>query len=87
MAQQFPVKVRKGDDVREVTTPAALVDWKFRGYQLESGDPIPRAVQFDPSEHSAAEVNEYLLAADTDEYNRVAELEKAGKNRSTALPA
>lgn len=87
MAQQFPVKVRKGDDVREVTSAGALVDWKFRGYTLESGDQIPAAVPFDPAAHSAAEVSEYLLAADTDEYNRVAEAERAGKNRSTALPA
>jgi hypothetical protein len=85
---QFPVKVRKGDDVREANNPSALVQWRYRGYTLEkTGELIPAQAPFDPSEHSAAEVNAYLLAADTAEYERVAQLEKDGKNRSSALPA
>lgn len=84
---QFPVTVRKGDDVREANSPSSLVAWKFKGYTLDSGDQIETPKPFDPSEHSAAEVSDYLLAADTAEYQRVADLERAGKNRSTALPA
>jgi hypothetical protein len=47
---------------------------------------------YDPSEHSAAEVKEYLSGLDTDtvagqaEYDRVVAAEQAGKNRSTAIP-
>lgn len=85
---QFPVKVRKGDDVREANNPSALVQFRFDGYVLDdTGEFIETPRQFDPAEHSAAEVNQYLLEADTAEYNRVAELERSGKNRSTALPA
>lgn len=39
--------------------------------------------QFDPSEHSVAEVNAYLASADEDEQMRVLEAEEQGKNRST----
>jgi hypothetical protein len=43
---------------------------------------------FDPSEHSAAEVREYLDSPNVDEdtKRRVVEAERANKNRATAIP-
>lgn len=42
--------------------------------------------QFDPSEHTVAEVNEHLATADEAERKRVLDAEAAGKNRSTVSP-
>lgn len=43
------------------------------------------AEQFNPEDHTAAEVTDYLATADADEFARVLEAERAGKARKTVL--
>lgn len=45
--------------------------------------PVSSPGQFDPGEHTVAEVNEYLAGADEAEWDRVMQAEQAGKNRKT----
>jgi len=50
----------------------------------EGGDPEgDGAKEFDPTDATVAEVNEYLAGADDAERERVLEAERNGKNRST----
>ena len=51
------------------------------------GDTPPEAEPFDPGEHTAPEVIEYLRTADEDERERVLAAERDGKKRSTVLGA
>jgi hypothetical protein len=47
----------------------------------ENAEDEPNAVQFDPSQASIAEIEDYLDGADDAEAERVFAAEKAGKNR------
>lgn len=71
-------------------TPADASDGQDNGQdndqdKNEGGNPEGEnlAVEFDPSEATVQEVNDYLAGADETERARVLAAEKAGKNRST----
>ena len=53
---------------------------------IVSDDPDPQQAEFDPSDHTVAEVQEYL-EANPDEGKRVRKAEKAGKNRAGIVEA
>lgn len=70
---------------------AAYAYFERAGYRLttvvepepDSGPASSDDEEFDPSEHKADEVIDYLDTADADEAQRVLDAEAAGKNRST----
>lgn len=41
---------------------------------------------YDPSQHTAKEVNDYLKSVPRDEYERVTNAERNGRNRQSAVP-
>lgn len=73
--------------------PADVVDvYKARGWE-ETDKALPeelidtttdfQASDFDPADHTVAEVNEHLANSDPNEVERVLGLEASGKNRSS----
>lgn len=79
-----PITLRAGDKVpRGVTVGDHLIaqsTGRTRGQRPQPDGP------FDPNEHTAEEVIDYLASAGTsDEVTRVVEAEKAGKNRKTVI--
>lgn len=67
---------------RSLTPPAGAADGD--GPSSEQGED---SVTFDPGEHNAPEVIEYLKSADEEERSRVLAAETAGKNRKGILAA
>lgn len=74
----------------------ALEAYLARGWELAdepvdpdvtSTAPVPEADLYDPSQHTADEVNEYLagLEDSPEEHSRVVALEIAGKNRKSVV--
>lgn len=70
-------------------SPSQLVALKFDGYTPKTAKDAKTAqsnvAPFNPDDHTAAEVAEYIAGASETEAQRVRDAEAAGKNRSTAL--
>lgn len=61
--------------------PASLLGGTNADDKGEDTDPAPESDEFDPSEHSVAEVEQYLESATEAERERVLAAEKDGKAR------
>lgn len=79
-------------DPRPAGQPGPAGDQRQAGEAGPSGDPRPAGEaateqiaepQFDPSEHTVTEVNDYLADADEAERGRVLAAERAGKDRAS----
>lgn len=61
--------------------------WELTNEPVDEGPQLAEATQFDPTQHTVAEVNEYLdgLQDSPEEHSRVIALEIAGKNRTSIV--
>lgn len=84
------------DQAKQEGYDAALADIASLAPEPEDGDVDPDGAdtpEFDPNEHGAKEVADHLKGLDLDdpkqkaEYDAVVAAEKAGQNRSTAIPS
>lgn len=90
---EFPKILTKGDARRTANTIEDQVRFQFDGFTLPAPEPTPTAeppasagsAEYDPAEHTVAEVQDYLAAADDAERDRVLSAERGGKARSSLL--
>lgn len=66
-----------------------MTDEEFQNYVVREDDSEEEIETFNPSDHTAQEVREYLTSvqrSNVDEYNRVVNEERNGRNRVSAFP-
>lgn len=84
-----PVTVTKNGVDKVAHSPAELVSHRWNGFLPKTAKDAKAAeanvAPFDPSDHTAAEVAEYIAGASATEAQRVRDAEVAGKNRTSAL--
>lgn len=92
------VAIRHKETQAVGTCPVGALDyWQGMGYEVVDEEQVEAALEttkpYDPSEHGAEAVAKHLADIDTStpggqaEHDRIVAAERAGKNRTTALPA
>lgn len=84
-----PVTVTKNGVDKVAHSPGELVAHRWDGFLPKTARDAKTAESnvepFNPTDHTAAEVAEYIAGASATEAQRVRDAETAGKNRASAL--